>query len=70
MKKSLTTLFLLFTVLLFSQEDLLSEIDTATEKPLYASAVFNMENASGLVKIVGSYLTLSDTLDVQIISND
>ena len=40
MKKSLTTLFLLFTVLLFSQEDLLSEIDTATEKPLYASAVF------------------------------
>ena len=40
MKKSITTLFLLFTVLLFSQEDLLSEIDTATETPLYASAVF------------------------------
>ena len=40
MKKSLTTLFLLFTVLLFSQDDLLSEIDTATETPLYASAVF------------------------------
>ena len=40
MKKFLTTLFLLFTVLLFSQDDLLSEIDTATEKPLYASAVF------------------------------
>ena len=40
MKKFLTTLFLLFTVLLFSQDDLLSEIDTATETPLYASAVF------------------------------
>jgi len=40
MKKSITTLFLLFTVLLFSQDDLLSEIDTATETPLYASAVF------------------------------
>ena len=40
MKKSITTLFLLFTVLLFSQDDLLSEIDTTTETPLYASAVF------------------------------
>ena len=40
MKKFLTTLFLLFTVLLFSQDDLLSEIDTATETPLFASAVF------------------------------
>ena len=40
MKKSITTLFLLFTVLLFSQDDLLSEIDTATETPLFASAVF------------------------------
>ena len=40
MKKSLTTLYLLFTVLLFSQDDLLSEIDTTTETPLYASAVF------------------------------
>ena len=40
MKKFLTTLFLLFTVLVFSQDDLLSEIDTATETPLFASAVF------------------------------
>jgi len=40
MKKFLTTLFLLFTVLLFSQDDLLSEIDTDTETPLFASAVF------------------------------
>tara|TARA_B100000767_G_scaffold94993_1_gene91360 strand:+ start:2499 stop:3350 length:852 start_codon:yes stop_codon:yes gene_type:complete len=40
MKKSITTSFLLFTVLLFSQDDLLSEIDTATETPLFASAVF------------------------------
>ena len=40
MKKYLTTLFLLFTVLLFAQDDLLSEIDTDTETPIYASAVF------------------------------
>ena len=40
MKKNLTSLFLLFTVFLFSQEDLLSEIDLETESPLYASAVF------------------------------
>ena len=33
---------------------------------VYANATFNMENASGLVKIVGSYLSLSDTLGVQI----
>ena len=40
MKKNLTFLFLLFTVFLFSQEDLLSEIDTDNQTPLYASAVF------------------------------
>ena len=40
MKKNLTSLFLLFSVLLFSQEDLLSEIDTDSETPVYASAVF------------------------------
>ena len=40
MKKNLTSLFLLFTILLFSQEDLLSEIDLDTESPVYASAVF------------------------------
>ena len=40
MKKSLTSLFLLFSVILFSQEDLLSEIDTDTETAVYASAVF------------------------------
>jgi len=40
MKKNLTFLFLLFNVFLFSQEDLLSEIDLETESPLYASAVF------------------------------
>jgi len=40
MKQSLTFLFLLFSVLLFSQEDLLSEIDTDNQSPVYASAVF------------------------------
>ncbi len=40
MKKSLTFLFLLFSVILFSQEDLLSEIDTDDQAPVYASAVF------------------------------
>lgn len=40
MKKNLTFLFLLFSVSLFSQEDLLSEIDTDSETPVYASAVF------------------------------
>tara|TARA_B100000767_G_scaffold27408_1_gene23851 strand:+ start:5948 stop:6799 length:852 start_codon:yes stop_codon:yes gene_type:complete len=40
MKKNLTSLFLLFSVFLFSQEDLLSEIDTDSETPVYASAVF------------------------------
>ena len=40
MKYSLTSLFLLFSVLLFSQEDLLSEIDTDNQSPVYASAVF------------------------------
>ena len=40
MKHSLTSLFLLFSVLLFSQEDLLSEIDTDNQSPVYASAVF------------------------------
>jgi hypothetical protein len=40
MKQSLTSLFLLFSVLLFSQEDLLSEIDTDNQSPVYASAVF------------------------------
>jgi hypothetical protein len=40
MKYSLTSLFLLFSVLLFSQEDLLSEIDTDNQTPVYASAVF------------------------------
>ena len=40
MKKSLTFLFLLFSVMLFSQEDLLSEIDTDADAPVYASAVF------------------------------
>ena len=40
MKKSLTSLFLLFSVMLFSQEDLLSEIDTDADAPVYASAVF------------------------------
>ena len=33
---------------------------------VFANATFNMGNASGLVKIVGSYLSLSDTLGVQI----
>ena len=33
---------------------------------VYANATFNMENASGLVKVVGSYLTMSDTLGIQI----
>ena len=40
MKQSLTSLFLLFSVLLFSQEDLLSEIDTDNQASVYASAVF------------------------------
>jgi len=40
MKKSLSFLFLLFSVMLFSQEDLLSEIDTDDQAPVYASAVF------------------------------
>jgi hypothetical protein len=40
MKKSLNFLFLLFSVMLFSQEDLLSEIDTDDQAPVYASAVF------------------------------
>ena len=40
MKKNLTSLFLLFSVFLFSQEDLLSEIDTDSQTPVYASAVF------------------------------
>ena len=33
---------------------------------VYANATFNMENASGLVKVVGSYLELTDTLGIQI----
>jgi hypothetical protein len=40
MKKYLSFLFLLFSVMLFSQEDLLSEIDTDDQAPVYASAVF------------------------------
>ena len=40
MKHTFTSLFLFFSVLLFSQEDLLSEIDTDNQAPVYASAVF------------------------------
>ena len=40
MKKNLTTLFLFLSIILYSQEDLLSEIDTENETPVYASAVF------------------------------
>ena len=40
MKQKLTTLFLLFSIMLYSQEDLLSEIDTDIDTPVYASAVF------------------------------
>ena len=40
MKHTLTSLFLFFSVLLFSQEDLLSAIDTDNQAPVYASAVF------------------------------
>lgn len=40
MKQKLTTLFLLFSIMLYSQEDLLSEIDTDIDSPVYASAVF------------------------------
>ena len=40
MKQKLTTLFLLFSIILYSQEDLLSEIDTDFDSPVYASAVF------------------------------
>ena len=40
MKKFFTTLFLFFSVFLFAQNDLLSEIDTDLETPVYASAVF------------------------------
>ena len=40
MKQKLTTLFLLFSIMLYSQEDLLSEIDTDFDSPVYASAVF------------------------------
>lgn len=40
MKKSFTILFLSFSVFLFAQNDLLSEIDTDPETPVYASAVF------------------------------
>lgn len=40
MKQKLTTLFLIFNIMLYSQEDLLSEIDTDIDTPVYASAVF------------------------------
>ena len=40
MKQKLTTLFLLFSIMLYSQEDLLSKIDTDIDTPVYASAVF------------------------------
>jgi hypothetical protein len=40
MKQKLTTLFLLCSIMLYSQEDLLSEIDTDIDTPVYASAVF------------------------------
>lgn len=40
MKKNLTTLFLFLSIILYSQEDLLSEIDTENGTPVYASAVF------------------------------
>jgi hypothetical protein len=40
MKQKLTTLFLLFSIILYSQEDLLSEIDTDADTPVYASAIF------------------------------
>ena len=40
MKQKLTTLFLLFSIMLYSQEDLLSEIDTDIDTPVYALAVF------------------------------
>lgn len=40
MKKNLTTLFLFLSIILYSQEDLLSEIDTENDTPVYASAVF------------------------------
>ncbi len=33
---------------------------------VFAEASFNMENSSGLVKIVGTYLELTDTLGIQI----
>lgn len=40
MKKNLTILFLFLSIILYSQEDLLSEIDTENGTPVYASAVF------------------------------
>jgi len=40
MKQFLTSIFLICSFILFSQEDLLSEIDTDSETPVYASAVF------------------------------
>ena len=40
MKFFFTTLFLSFSVFLFAQNDLLSEIDTDPETPAFASAVF------------------------------
>jgi hypothetical protein len=40
MKKFFTTLFLFFSVFLFAQNDLLSEIDTDPETSAFASAVF------------------------------
>ena len=40
MKKNLTTLFLFLSIIIYSQEDLLSEIDTENDTPVYATAVF------------------------------
>ena len=40
MKQIFTSTFLIFTLIVFSQDELLSEIDTVIEEPTYASAVF------------------------------
>ena len=52
------------------QEYLPDSFDIEGSSLVYASAVFNMENSSGLARIVGTYKGISDTLGLQINSTE
>ena len=52
------------------QEYLPESFDIEGSSIVYAQATFNMENSSGLARIVGTYQGISDTLGIQINSTE